>query len=70
MDSVNVDYIPKAIVSAEYGLRMIYTSENGKYTATMEISPEEFKESGRHLMMFRLQCWTAWKRQDMSAQKR
>lgn len=25
------------IVSAEYGLRMIYTSENGKYTATMEI---------------------------------
>lgn len=44
VDSVNVDYIPKAIVSAEYGLRMIYTSENGKYTATMEISPEEFKE--------------------------
>lgn len=40
VDSVNVDYIPKAIVSAEYGLRMIYT----KYTATMEISPEEFKE--------------------------
>ena len=32
------------IVSAEYGLRMINTSENGKYTATMEISPEEFKE--------------------------
>lgn len=32
------------IVSAEYGLRMIYTSENGKYTATMEISPEEFNE--------------------------
>lgn len=44
VDSVNVDYIPKAIVSAEYGLRMIYTSENGKYTATMDISPEEFKE--------------------------
>lgn len=44
VDSVNVDYIPKAIVSAEYGLRMIYTSENDKYTATMEISPEEFKE--------------------------
>ena len=44
VDSVNVDYIPKAIVSAEYDLRMIYTSENGKYTATMEISPEEFKE--------------------------
>ena len=44
VDCVNVDYIPKAIVSAEYGLRMIYTSENGKYTATMEISPEEFKE--------------------------
>ena len=44
VDSVNVDYIPKAIVSAEYGLRMIYTSKNGKYTATMEISPEEFKE--------------------------
>ena len=44
VDSVNVDYIPKAIVSAEYGLRMIYTSEHGKYTATMEISPEEFKE--------------------------
>lgn len=44
VDSVNVDYIPKAIVSAENGLRMIYTSENGKYTATMEISPEEFKE--------------------------
>lgn len=44
VDSVNVHYIPKAIVSAEYGLRMIYTSENGKYTATMEISPEEFKE--------------------------
>lgn len=44
VDSVNVDYIPKAIVSAEYGLRMIHTSENGKYTATMEISPEEFKE--------------------------
>lgn len=44
VNSVNVDYIPKAIVSAEYGLRMIYTSENGKYTATMEISPEEFKE--------------------------
>ena len=44
VDSVNVDYIPKAIVSAEYGLRIIYTSENGKYTATMEISPEEFKE--------------------------
>lgn len=30
--------------TAEYGIRMIYTSENGKYTATMEISPEEFKE--------------------------
>lgn len=44
VDSVNVDYIPKVIVSAEYGIRMIYTSENGKYTATMEISPEEFKE--------------------------
>ena len=22
---------------------MIFTSENGKYTATMEISPDEFK---------------------------
>lgn len=41
---LTIYYIPKAIVSAEYGLRMIYTSENGKYTATMEISPEEFKE--------------------------
>ena len=28
------------------------------------------QSSGRHLMMLHLQCWTAWKRQDMSAQKR
>lgn len=33
----------KAIISADYGFRMIFTSENGKYTATMEISPDEFK---------------------------
>lgn len=36
--------IPKVIVSAEYGIRMIYTSGHGKYTATIEISPEELKE--------------------------
>ncbi len=35
--------IPQAIVSAEYGFRMIYTSIKGKYTATMEILPEEFR---------------------------
>lgn len=35
--------IPKAIVSAEYGFRIVYNSLKGKYTATMEISPEEFK---------------------------
>ena len=34
----------KAIVSADYGLRLIFTSENGKYTATVEISPKEFGE--------------------------
>ena len=28
------------------------------------------QSSGLHLMMFRLQCWTAWKRRGMSAQKR
>lgn len=36
--------IPQIIVSAEYGIRMIYTSGHGKYTATIEISPEELKE--------------------------
>ncbi len=35
--------LSKSIISADYGLRVIFTSENGKYTATMEISPEEFK---------------------------
>ncbi len=34
----------KAVVSADYGLRLIATSENGKYTATAEISPKEFSE--------------------------
>lgn len=38
-------FVPLAnyLKSADYGLRLIFTSENGKYTATMEISPEEFK---------------------------
>ncbi len=36
--------LTSVINTAGYGLRYVYTSENGKYTATIEISPEEFGE--------------------------
>lgn len=34
--------IASVLKTARYGLRYIYTSENGKYTATLDVSPEEY----------------------------
>ena len=81
----NVAVIQKANVHFEKGLNVL-TGETGAGKSILIDSINAIlgnrtskdlcarglqkQSSGRHLMMFRLQCWTAWKRRDMSAQKR
>lgn len=81
----NVAVIQKANVHFEKGLNVL-TGETGAGKSILIDSinailgnrtSKDLVRTGaakavirRHLMMFRLQCWTAWKRQDMSAQKR
>ena len=74
----NVAVIQKANVHFEKGLNVL-TGETGAGKSILIDSINariwcarglQKQSSGRHLMMFRLQCWTAWKRRGMSAQKR
>ncbi len=81
----NVAVIQKANVHFEKGLNVL-TGETGAGKSILIDSINAIlgnrtpriwcarglqkQSSGRHLMMFRLQCWTAWKRRGMRAQKR
>lgn len=81
----NVAVIQKANVHFEKGLNVL-TGETGAGKSILIDSINAIlgnrtskdlvrtglqkQSSERHLMMFRLQCWTAWKRRGMSAQKR